>query len=148
MPTALDLLDSLSNLNVEVEVKTAIAATANHMVDLNVQQLINGIDATGSKIKPKYQSEQYAKEKNARNPLPGMWTPDLINTGDYVASIQVDVGSDDIEHFATDEKADSLAEKYGDILGLDPTSQEIYNEDIFYPELQTSIEQKTGLTFE
>lgn len=149
MATVLDLLDNLKDLDVAEEARKAVNETAHHMADLNREQLAAGYDARGHKLTPHYSSKSYAVKKNAMNPEPGMWHPDLMLTGAFTESFKVSASGDDIEFEASDPKADDLLERYGDdVLGLFDTQQEYYNERIFFPEFAGAIAEATGLKFE
>ena len=149
MATVLDMIDNLNGLDIHKEAIAAIEKTAGKMADLNREQLSAGYDSRGHKLSPHYSSRKYATMKNAMNPEPGMWHPDLILTGAFVDSFKVNVAGNDIEFEATDPKSDDLLERYGDdVLGLFDTEQEYYNERIFFPEFAGAIAEATGLKFE
>ncbi len=148
MATALDLQEHINKLDVVLEATKAIDRTADEMAVLNREQLENGHDRQGHKLKPSYRSKVYAEEKNRMNPGPGMWNPDLILTGAFVESFTAKLSGQSIDFEATESKADDLIEKYGkDVLGLEDTQQEYYNYEVFYPEFAGEIENKTGLKF-
>lgn len=149
MATALDLLENIQAINIAEEARKAVNETAHHMADLNREQLSAGYDAKGHKLTPHYSSRSYAAKKNAMNPEPGMWHPDLMLTGAFAESFKASATGDDIEFEASDPKANELLEKYGDdVLGLFETQQEYYNERIFYPVFSDAITEVTGLIFE
>lgn len=148
MATVVDLLENLTYLNVDKEAKSAIGRTTGSMVKLNQDQLAAGVDSEGYPI-GKYSSRSYAIMKHSMNPEPGMWNVDLILTGSFEESMMVDVNGDEIERIATDSKANSLTERYGDdIFGLTEDNQEYYNEEVFYPEFADAITRETGLEFD
>lgn len=148
MADVMDMIENLNSLNIDKEAKVAIAKTTNDMVKLNQEQLTYGLRADGKKI-GHYRNSEYAAMKNAMNPLPGFGFVDLILTGAFYESFEIDVNGDELERFATDSKADSLIDKYGDeVFGLTENNQEFYNEEIFYPLFTDSIEEQTGLKFE
>jgi len=143
MGTVVDLQDCFTDINVHREAKSAIGRTSDVIAELNVEQLEAGFTSEGKRLR-KYRNRNYAMFKNAINPLPGFGNPDLILTGSFTKSFQIDVGSDDIEVVSDD--IHNLAERYGeDIFGLSDDNQEFYNEEIFFPEFAESIEGITGL---
>ena len=144
MTTALDVLENFSKLNIDKEVKVSIGKTVESLKLLNIEQLKAGQTSKGSKFQ-KYRSRDYAEMKNQMNSEPGLGNPDLILTGAFVSSIQVDVGGDSLEITAND--VHGLFEKYGEnnILGLQDKQQDYYNHEIFYPEFRAKIEEITGL---
>jgi len=92
-------------------------------MDFQRDQLMHGKDAKGETLQP-YQSTMYAEEKNARNPLPGKWNPDLKDTGSFHEQMfAVPVAKSDktvnAKVSSKDSKTPSLTKKYGqDIFGL------------------------------
>lgn len=147
MATVLDVIDNLEALDIHRESKIAVGKTTEAMIALNKEQLEAGYGADGKRI-GRYRSQVYAQMKNAMNPLPGLGNVDLILTGAFSDSFQVDVNGDEIERIATDSKTDVLIDKYGDdVFGLTDNNQEFYNEEVFYPVMADQVTDQTGLEF-
>ena len=81
------------------------------VADIVREQLLSGVDGSGNKITPEYRSTLYAVQKNRRNPNPGLFTPDLKDTGDFHSKIFYDPNTDGID--SSDWKRDDLVYKYG-----------------------------------
>jgi len=147
MATVLDVINNLEALDIPRESKIAVGKTTEGMIALNKEQLQAGIGADGKRI-GKYRSWHYAQMKNAMNPLPGLGNVDLILTGSFSDSFQVDINGEDIERIATDSKTSDLIGRYGDdVFGLTDNNQEFYNEEVFYPVLADQVTDQTGLEF-
>jgi hypothetical protein len=143
------MIENLNALDVHELAINAIMSTEGAMVQLNREQLSEGLDSKGHKLKPTYGSKAYATKKAAQNPRPGKLNPDLILTGDFVESFKVSLSGDVLKFEAGDIKAPDLLEKYGDdVMGLMDTQQDHYNHEVFYPEFAGNIEHETGLKFE
>ena len=138
MTTVLDVLENFSKLDIDREVKVSIAKTSKQMADLNREQLLNGDTARTGKM-PDYSPISVSVYGKPAGPIR------LYDTGAFHASIQVDVGGDSLEFIADDRY--NLLERYGEdnVLGLNNTQQEYYNNEIFYPEFRAKIEDATGL---
>jgi len=120
-------------------------ATRSTLRILNREQLLQGKDATGAKLRPAYRSPSYARRKNQQNSAPGEGTPDLFLTGDFSRSIFAEVQGDKVIFDATDEKTPALAAKYGEaIFGLTPENDGKYSQ-IIIPRVVQSIRDKTGV---
>ena len=143
MVTVVDMMANLSLLDIENESIAAIGVTSEKILDLNRDQLYHGFDSEKTRLK-KYRDPDYAEMKRGMNPNPGLGNPDLILTGAFVSSFQVDADSSGLEIKADDPN--DLTGKYGDqIFGLDDENQQYYNQEVFLPELASKIEDLTGL---
>lgn len=139
MTDVLDLIQNINNLKVDRLAKQSIARTSKIMADLNREQLQSGKRADNSTM-PNYSAASVKIFGKPAGPIK------LYDTGAFHDSIQIDVGSDEIEFLAKDEH--KLIERYTDeVLGLGDKQQEYYNEEIFYPEFAEEIEKETGLKF-
>lgn len=148
MPEIQDIVNNLKSLNVDRIVLDAIERTKDDMIALNIEQLSAGHDSNKKRLR-RYRSKTYAENKNRQNPAPGLYNPDLILTGAFVASLSLNIAGDGFEFSGSDSKSPELLEKYGDdVLGLSDPQQEYYNEEIFFPEMAGDIEAATGLKFE
>lgn len=144
MRDILDLRNALDSFSVAREAVGAVSRTADVIAELNVEQLKSGVTSQGTKIKPSYRSKEYAEMKQAMNPDPGLGNPDLILTGRFVSSFEVDVDSDEFEVLADDPN--SLEEKYGeDIYGMEENQQDYYTHEVFFDEFAERFETITGI---
>ena len=142
MADVLELIENLNNLDIEKVVKQSISITAPTIAQLNREQLKSGKRADNSNM-PNYSDASvnlFGKPQGAIM---------LFDTGNFHASITVQVKGDEILTTAKDLYNLSDSKRYTDeIYGLADVQQEIYNENVFYPELSTEIEKETGLKFE
>ena len=140
MADVLELIENLNNLDIEKVVKQSISITAPTIAELNREKLKSGKRADNSNM-PNYSDASvnlFGKPQGAIM---------LFDTGNFHASITVQVKGDEI--LTTAKDLYNLSDKYtDDIYGLADVQQEIYNENVFYPELSTEIEKETGLKFE
>lgn len=93
-------------------IRESFESTKNELADFNRDQLNEGFDSQGNRLK-KYRNKSYAIKKNSINPLPGLGNPDLRLTGSFHKSIFIEVVSDRIKFFASDKKAKMLEQRYG-----------------------------------
>jgi hypothetical protein len=93
-----------------------IKSKEQELMDFQRDQLLHGKDSKGETLQP-YQSTMYAAEKNARNPLPGKWNPDLKDTGSFhnqmfaTPKFKGDKTTD-VKVSSKDSKTHSLVKKY------------------------------------
>jgi hypothetical protein len=140
MADVLELIENLNNFDIEKVVKQSISITAPTIAELNREQLKSGKRADNSNM-PNYSK---ASVNLFGKPAGSIM---LFDTGSFHASITVQVKGDEI--LTTAKDLYNLSDKYTDeIYGLADPQQEIYNENVFYPELATEIEKETGLKFE
>lgn len=137
MTTVLDLIEVLSELDVQRESLAAIGRTGESMLDLNREQLLHGKRADMTKM-PDYSYTSVTLFGKPAGPIM------LYDTGAFHGSFQLDVDSQEFEILAIDLY--DLEQTYGeDIYGLTPSNQEYYNQEVFFPELMMAVEQVTGL---
>lgn len=137
MTTALDLIEVLSELDVQREALSAIGRTGESMLNLNREQLLHGIRADRTKM-PDYSYTSVTMFGKPAGPIM------LYDTGAFHESFQLDVDSSEFEILAMDLY--ELEKNYGEeIYGLTPSNQEYYNQDVFFAELMTAINELTGL---
>lgn len=124
-----DLRDRLDNMAVE-----SIENTKSAIVDLNRQQLEEGLTSSGGRFR-RYRSESYAFFKHDKNPIPGLYNPDLNLTGAFYSKIEIKVTEDELIFQNTDPKAAMLEESYGEanIYGLTPDSKIRYISQDLWP---------------
>ena len=139
MADVLELIENLNKLNVEKVVKQSISATSQTIAQLNREQLKSGKRADNSNM-PNYSDASINLFGKPAGPIM------LFDTGAFHSSITVQIKGDEI--LTTSKDLYDLSKKYTDeIYGLADVQQEIYNENVFYPELATEIENETGLNF-
>jgi len=137
MTTVLDMIEVLSELDVQRESLAAIGRTGGSMLDLNREQLWHGIRADRTKM-PDYSYTSVTMFGKPAGPIM------LYDTGAFHGSFQLDVDSQEFEILAADLY--DLEQRYGEeIYGLTPSNQEYYNQEVFFPELMEVIEEITGL---
>ena len=109
----------------------SIEETLNEAIELNKSQLFeNSMDRKGKKLR-QYRSKDYARKKNMMNPLPGLGSPDLFDTGKFFDSFDAQIVGQSVLFYATDSKTGSLIEKYGsDIFGLTNEAKGYYRETL------------------
>lgn len=140
MADVLELIENLNNLDIEKVVTQSISITAPTIAELNREQLKSGKRSDNSNM-PNYSK---ASVNLFGKPAGSIM---LFDTGNFHASITVQVKGDEI--LTTAKDLYNLSDKYTDeIYGLADPQQEIYNENVFYPELATEIEKETGLKFQ
>ena len=140
MADVLELIENLNNLDIEKVVTQSISITAPTIAELNRDQLKSGKRADNSNM-PNYSKASVNLFGKPAGPIM------LFDTGAFHNSITVQVKGDEI--LTTGKDLYTLSDKYTDeIYGLADPQKEIYNENIFYPELATEIEKETGLKFE
>ena len=140
MADVLELIENLNNLDIEKVVKQSISITAPTIAQLNREQLKSGKRADNSNM-PNYSKSSVNLFGKPAGPIM------LYETGAFHDSITVQVKGDEV--LTTAKDLYNLSDKYTDeIYGLADPQQEIYNENVFYPELATEIEKETGLKFE
>lgn len=142
------MLEKVRTVNLRAEVPQIILETSQEIVQLNRDQLRQGIKSNGVTLL-EYKSFEYAERKHAMNPAPGFGNPDLYLEGDFYRGFQVaKITSRSFDLLSTDSKSDSLEEKYGEkIFGLTQKSRTQYALGVFYQRVKSYITGKTGLRF-
>lgn len=123
-----------------------ISDNKQQIADLNREQLMDGVNKQGKKLK-KYQSKSYAARKNRMNPTPGLGNPDLYLTGRFHEAMNVKINSKvSYEIFSSDSKTSDLTKKYGkDIFGLTDESRDKASTEIINPGLILHIKEVVKL---
>lgn len=151
MPTISDLLEAIEGFDPLDATLDAILENEKKAIELNQDQLLGGTDAFQEKLK-EYRDDEYAELKNRMNPKPGYGTPDLKFTGDFYKGFFIDVMSLDEGYFeldSTDEKAESLTERYGEaIFGLDDAKETIFWIDNVFESFARILFNRTGIQME
>jgi hypothetical protein len=154
MADALEILESLEALDIEAIAVNALSKSTPEMVELNKEQLRQGLNEAGEIIgdyRP-YRNPDYAFEKYRMNPAAGLGNPDLNLDGGHYAGMYAKISGKSFEQGSTDEKAKDLEKKYKDgkvnIYGLTDESKEELIETKLGPAFQNDITEETGLTFD
>lgn len=144
------LLTKLSALNIDSVAESIMVQTEQSLEEIQREQMLHGINSAGNPI-GLYKQDEYARYKQQLNPLPGYGIVDLKRTGKFYAGISVYISGDDIVIESTDEKSQTLEEKYNDdegsIFGISDEFKKRYVSDSLYPEFKTEIENRIGLRF-
>lgn len=119
MITALQLKEKLDKLDVYEAAQTAIQNTSSTAVEIEKDQLFQGIGKDGKKVTPAYAESTIRYKKRKGQPYDRVTRKD---TGSYYAGIRVDVSQDFLNWYSTDEKDEALDKKYGGI-GLNSDSR-------------------------
>ena len=134
-----------SQINLAKEAMIVVSETQQDIIELNQDQLKSGELKTSQRIRPKYRNPYYARKKNSQNPLPGLGTPDLHNTGEFYKGFTIRLqGDTGFDITSKDSKTPDLVSKYSpDIFGLTQQSKGEYG-TIMQPKLVQRIRTKTG----
>jgi len=82
------------------------------VVEANKQQLLEGYKADDTRMFPKYKSKSYARWKYNKNPLAGLYTPDLKKTGDFYKGFFLKLlGNNQYSISSTDSKTPMLTDE-------------------------------------
>lgn len=139
MKTIRQFLNNLKKINVDREAKQAVARTSKDYIELNTEQITHGKMPDKTRI-GKYRNRSYARMKNQMNSLPGLGNVDLILTGKFVGSMELELDGDVLRVEADDPNG--LVEKYGSPFGLDPESRKEYVEivrPIFIDQIKSKL---------
>jgi hypothetical protein len=116
-----------------------IAENAVAVADLNRAQLNAGIRPDGSEIDPPYAPRTIVIKARKGQPFDRVTQKD---TGDFHASIGVNIFPDSFELVGTDPKTTKLRTKYGETTGLTEESKAILVNDILAPGLLAKIQNR------
>lgn len=150
MTTIKGMLDRVGKLDLRKQVTNILLDQAPELVKLNREQLYDdSIDSSGNLLES-YSSPIYAVNKNKRNPGPGLFHPDLYDTGSFQNNFYAQVKSGRTILFgSTDYKSSDLEDKYGkEIFGLTKDNRRVYATGVFYSALKQYITLTTGLRFQ
>jgi len=128
--------------NIDKVSEKAIKESTIDMADMNVNQMMNGLNADGDQI-GEYRSVNYAAFKQRLNPAPPPMTPDLRLTGSFHSGLFAKYTGNDIIFGSTDRKSNDLATKYGaNIFGLTESNQEEIKEGYIFPIITTWLSKE------
>lgn len=148
MGTIFDFNNKIRAVNIKETISKSVEETKDAAVSFVKGQLHYGEDGSGHLLNPKYKSRQYAKKKEAENPIPGFGTPDLFLKGDFTAGIEevVNASSYSFTIDSTDSKAPKLEGQYGkEIYALNDQNKEYYSTEILKPHLIENLKNQLGL---
>lgn len=111
------------------------------MVDLNVDQMMQGLNAEGQEI-GEYRSPSYAEFKQYMNSRPAPFVPDLRLTGSFHSRMFAKRSGDEITFSSTDWKTDALVDKYGAIFGLTEENREGVTNNYIFPIITDWLSQQ------
>ncbi len=139
------LYDKIKKVDTELVIQDSMEEVSPLITDRQKGQMLEGVNSKGARI-GRYRSGAYAQMKAAMNPIPGFGVPDLLLTGQFYKSIFTEVRGDKVLTDATDEKTQSLVNKYGEeIFGLNKaTKSELIKGDL-RPVFMKNIRKATGL---
>lgn len=127
------LQDSLNQQALKNLAQQTLNEHLPELEDINVAQLMEGRDAEGELIEPKYQNPLYEDLKHSMNPKPPKGTPDIKKTGDFHESIVAKPIKGGVKMDATNWKKKKLTKKYGPLLGISPENLRVFKEDVYLP---------------
>lgn len=124
-----EYLSKIRKINVYDATERAIQRTASTFVDLQREQLQQGLRADGEPIVPPYSASTVAKKKKKGQPFDRVTAKD---TGSYYAGIGIEVDGDKVKIQSSDSKDGDLAKQYGkNLLGLGPGKRSEYVPTLF-----------------
>lgn len=132
----------VSNLNKNMEI--AVQANEKPLVDINREQMQQGINAEGQTIGA-YRSTAYAKFKKSMGSRAPYRVPDLLLTGAFQKDMILVTEDTDYYITSTDDKTGELVDKYSDkIFGISKNNQSKAQE-INTKKLAEMLKLATGL---
>lgn len=120
MPTIRAVYNRVASFDSNKAAEAAIIATADKFIEHSKEQLKAGYNRFDEKIgdSQPYKNADYAFEKYAQNPLPGLGNPDLDLTGSFQGGLELTVQDGIVSEKSTDAKNAKLLAQYPDIMGL------------------------------
>ncbi len=141
----LELQKRISEIKPDELFKEVVEETQAELADLNTEQLMSGISATGEKITPDYANPDYAKYKYSLNSKAGLGVPDLNLEGDFHSGWVVKATTQDITFNSTDSKTPKLKRMYDNIFGLTPKNLIEFAQKSFKPLYQKKVREVIGI---
>lgn len=132
MSTIKGLIRRIEQANVEQALHDAFQQNAQAIEDKNREQLFEGYDRNGKRLKP-YRRAKYARVKNEMNPLPGLGNPDFKVTGAFYRGVHVTVEGQVIKTNLSDSKSDELLKRDPDIIGVGGNYRKEIINDTLHP---------------
>lgn len=146
---ALDLLETLEQVNIKALAVETIEEKAEVMADMNAEQLAQGIRSDGSEILPSYKplTIEIKSEKSGLAGVTNRVT--LYDEGDHYRGLYTEVQGDELIQGSRDPKSEKLDKKYstakGSIYGLTEDNQEELVESHLRGSFYEKIHEITGL---
>jgi hypothetical protein len=132
-------------------VENSIDQTSDTIVELNQQQMAEGVASDGETIHWLKDSHYpYTKPYAAEKARLGLQTEvvDLKLTGSFYKAERVKLEGDNLDFYNEDSKAEFLEKNYGkQIHGLTDENKKTYSHGVFCEALKTGIEAATGYKF-
>jgi hypothetical protein len=139
MSTLTQLIDKYDKIDFRQSVKDSFVETENDYINLNLRQMLHGLNSEGDKI-GEYASDVYASAKARFNPLPGYGVVDLRLHGAFYNGAQARLNGNTIEILSVDSKDPKLEAKYGKVIwGLTSDSRAIYVGGAFWSVLRPKL---------
>lgn len=133
-------------MNTDSIIEDAMNDTAKEFSDKQREQLTDGFDSNGNRLK-KYANAGYAAKKNKLNSKPGFGNADHKLTGDYHRGIYMTVDGNQVRTGSFDEKQPYLEKRDPNSLGLGGPYKSEYLQNDLSPVIQRKITEITGLSF-
>lgn len=128
MSTALTILNKLKSIDVLLSAQIAIEKTATDAVQIQRDQLFQGVNKFGEDIKPAYKPYTIRRKIEKGQPYDRVT---LKDTGAFYRGVIIDVRGEEFALESADEKSSSLQAKYGpSIFGLNEDSRVKYIEKL------------------
>jgi len=131
MSTIRKYASNFAKIDIPAQLPKLIEEVAPEAIAYNQQQLYrSSVDRFGKSLR-KYTSLSYALYKYQRNPLPGLYRPDLNLTGTLYRGMYLRVTGRSFYLGSNDAKEGGIEEKYGkDIWGLTKESKGKLSRDV------------------
>jgi hypothetical protein len=157
---ALELLDTIENLNIKQVAADSLEENKDLFLDLNREQLMEGKLSTGNDISPTYLEDPFFKTREAAqkysdwkdkitpNPKRKKGVPNLFITGPFHNSLEMEVMKDkgEYEINSTYKDAESIMDTFTtDILGLNDEKMEELIEKKLGETFYDKLHEETGL---
>jgi hypothetical protein len=130
------LINNLQSLTADKQIEDMLEIVKSHrdeLVDLNIAQMMEGIDSKGKRLAP-YRNPQYAAIKRQLNPR---GVRDYRLTGAFHRDMYLDARQFPVEFDSSNYKTPRLTEGDGaDIFGLTPANKEVAAGEILRPSVQ------------
>jgi hypothetical protein len=158
MAYAGEIQDYLNAVDFAEIASAALSKHTDDMAEMTRQQLLEGKLSTGKDISPTYLEDPYFKSKDAAqrysdwkdkitpNQKRKKGVPNLIITGPFHNSIQVDIKGEDFVYQSSFKNSADILNKFSeDIFGLTEDSKEDIIEGGLFEDWRNGVEEKTGL---
>jgi hypothetical protein len=149
--TTEQLIQALSEIDPKQLTAETVQETSDTILELNQQQMEQGIDQDGEKIHWLKDSHYpYTRQYANRKSKLGLQTSvvDLKLTGNFYRSNKIRIESDEVDYFNDGELGDILEKNYGkQIFGLTDENKQVYREGVFAETFREKFSAKTTLQF-